>query len=422
MQHRVIPTVVEMGSQFIEEAKPVIRQSAKTWRHTVDHKIAPSVRAGLVSVGKHTVQGIKSGVELLAETVMGAEAKEETEGALSVLADAVMGTNFTQQPQQHFQANNNNADYDDYSYYSGVYPTTAEEETSYQAQPVFHYEDPPQFQYQQLNPSEYKEQISYPPHLNPQSLENPPMDYPDLDPRQYHTNANDIYSASATAYATSGSERNPRYHQISPQHSPPYSSSSSSTQPDNYNTIYGNNQRDGSEDYYYYPARPQTVEEALYVLGKNLLGRNVTDRIFPVAKQVAEGFGQVGAGIETIGDAFPPLPTVEFDSSGVRVKTIEDLETAPSSSQSHQFRDERNSGSSQFSTQGQGLDQQRITSSAPRCTTPQGGSGRCMDIQNCPLLLADLDKLRKSICFKSLFVPGVCCPDAGYVEEAFSFV
>ena len=32
-------------------------------------------------------------------------------------------------------------------------------------------------------------------------------------------------------------------------------------------------------------------------------------------------------------------------------------------------------------------------------------------IQDCPLLLADLVQLRGSICFKSLFVPGVCCPD-----------
>ena len=41
----------------------------------------------------------------------------------------------------------------------------------------------------------------------------------------------------------------------------------------------------------------------------------------------------------------------------------------------------------------------------------QGTSGRCRDIQDCPLLLADLVQLRGSICFKSLFVPGVCCPD-----------
>ena len=29
-------------------------------------------------------------------------------------------------------------------------------------------------------------------------------------------------------------------------------------------------------------------------------------------------------------------------------------------------------------------------------------------------MLADLNALRSSICFKSLFVPGVCCPDNPY--------
>ena len=64
--------------------------------------------------------------------------------------------------------------------------------------------------------------------------------------------------------------------------------------------------------------------------------------------------------------------------------------------------------------------------SAPRCTTPGGGAGRCTDIQNCPLLLADLDMLRRSICFKSLFVPGVCCAENGVelvaVDEDFNLV
>ena len=32
-------------------------------------------------------------------------------------------------------------------------------------------------------------------------------------------------------------------------------------------------------------------------------------------------------------------------------------------------------------------------------------------LQDCPLLLVNLNVLRGSICFKSLFVPGVCCPD-----------
>lgn len=44
------------------------------------------------------------------------------------------------------------------------------------------------------------------------------------------------------------------------------------------------------------------------------------------------------------------------------------------------------------------------------CTTPGGGTGHCEDLSNCPQLLLDLGNLRQSICFKSLFVPGVCCP------------
>ncbi|XP_058824735.1 uncharacterized protein LOC131685201 isoform X1 [Topomyia yanbarensis] len=45
-----------------------------------------------------------------------------------------------------------------------------------------------------------------------------------------------------------------------------------------------------------------------------------------------------------------------------------------------------------------------------RCTTPDGRPGRCEDLSTCPGLLLDLTHLRESLCFKSLFVPGVCCP------------
>lgn len=44
------------------------------------------------------------------------------------------------------------------------------------------------------------------------------------------------------------------------------------------------------------------------------------------------------------------------------------------------------------------------------CTTPKGQQGNCDDLSDCPSLLLDLGNLRQSICFKSLFVPGVCCP------------
>lgn len=45
-----------------------------------------------------------------------------------------------------------------------------------------------------------------------------------------------------------------------------------------------------------------------------------------------------------------------------------------------------------------------------RCTTPFGTPGRCEDLSVCPGLLLNLSGLRDSLCFKRLFIPGVCCP------------
>ncbi|XP_067613303.1 uncharacterized protein [Eurosta solidaginis] len=44
------------------------------------------------------------------------------------------------------------------------------------------------------------------------------------------------------------------------------------------------------------------------------------------------------------------------------------------------------------------------------CKTPNGRPGRCEDLSSCPALLLNLSSLCESLCFKSLFVPGVCCP------------
>ncbi|XP_018320555.1 proclotting enzyme [Agrilus planipennis] len=62
----------------------------------------------------------------------------------------------------------------------------------------------------------------------------------------------------------------------------------------------------------------------------------------------------------------------------------------------------------------------KITNNAPStpppekdlriCTTPENLPGYCDDLSVCPQLLLNLRILRESICFKSLFVPGVCCP------------
>lgn len=95
---------------------------------------------------------------------------------------------------------------------------------------------------------------------------------------------------------------------------------------------------------------------ALYTISKNVLGPNVTDTIAPIVR-----------------DALPPLVTLR-PSKG----TLADSAAA----------------------------------SRP-CTTPDGRTGTCDDLSSCPQLLFDLGNLRQSICFKSLFVPGVCCPRNG---------
>lgn len=53
-----------------------------------------------------------------------------------------------------------------------------------------------------------------------------------------------------------------------------------------------------------------------------------------------------------------------------------------------------------------------------RCRTPDGRPGKCDDLSNCPGLLLDLTHLRESLCFKSLFVPGVCCPTSDNLSAA----
>ncbi|KAL7730124.1 hypothetical protein ACLKA6_009397 [Drosophila palustris] len=52
------------------------------------------------------------------------------------------------------------------------------------------------------------------------------------------------------------------------------------------------------------------------------------------------------------------------------------------------------------------------------CKTPSGRPGRCEDLSSCPALLLNLSSLRESLCFKSLFVPGVCCPLSAAASES----
>lgn len=101
---------------------------------------------------------------------------------------------------------------------------------------------------------------------------------------------------------------------------------------------------------------PNQLPQAIYTISKNVLGRNVTDTIAPIVKKA--------------------LPRVLPDAPITRITTAGD-----------QNKDDGKS-----------------------CTTPEGKKGVCEDLSNCPQLLLNLVSLRESLCFKDLFVPGVCCP------------
>lgn len=120
------------------------------------------------------------------------------------------------------------------------------------------------------------------------------------------------------------------------------------------------------------------LPSAIYTLSKNILGRNVTDSIAPLVRGVKLSTKPTTIPI-TISTT--PISSLLLTSESSRIDENNELNIV---------RD-KDSGTSS-------------------CTTADGGNGKCQDLSNCPQLLLDLTKLRQSLCFKSLFVPGVCCP------------
>lgn len=113
----------------------------------------------------------------------------------------------------------------------------------------------------------------------------------------------------------------------------------------------------------------RVVGNTAFALSSSLLGNNLTRAVAPIAKSVSQVVGQ-------------SVPAVSFGDGRIVI----DLP-------------------------GVGAVETERTDPPPRsCTTPAGEAGLCQDLSDCPDLILDLTNLRKSVCFKSLFVPGVCCP------------
>ena len=100
----VVPAVVKVvnvisdighGAQKVAKkvgkaSQPLISHSAAQWRRTVDQHIMPSLNQGLAFVGEKAAEGLSSGVDVIAEAVMGTEAKEETSVAFQTLHRALV--------------------------------------------------------------------------------------------------------------------------------------------------------------------------------------------------------------------------------------------------------------------------------------------------------------------------------------------
>ena len=112
----VVPAVVKVvnvisdighGAQKVakrvsKDAEPIIKSSAASWRRAVDEHIMPNVQSGLNYVGEKAVEGLSTGVDAVAEAVMGAEAKEETAEALKTLHTAWLTDNSTAQDDYYY--------------------------------------------------------------------------------------------------------------------------------------------------------------------------------------------------------------------------------------------------------------------------------------------------------------------------------
>lgn len=163
----------------------------------------------------------------------------------------------------------------------------------------------------------------------------------------------------------------------------------------------------------------ENIPDAILTLTKNVLGENVEKTIEPLIKRVSDDIVQNDNEAEEKKKKRKNLkkdekatvsttprtakattkPTTKLASTTVTTKKPTTLSVKATTTTTITTQIPRIS-----------IDDIQEKDSQNRCQTPEGKTGRCEDLSNCPALLLDLTHLRESLCFKSLFVPGVCCP------------
>uniref|UniRef100_A0ABK8F439 Proclotting enzyme n=2 Tax=Anopheles gambiae TaxID=7165 RepID=A0ABK8F439_ANOGA len=202
------------------------------------------------------------------------------------------------------------------------------------------------------------------------------------------------------------------------------------------------------------PGTKETVPEALLTLTKTVLGQNITKSFEPLIKRVGTGGGEQET-VSAVTSASLVIVSSSTPEPALATSTVESLAVAQrkednevtlgggvteskitkvpaSGAVSEQKKKKKKKKKNKVKRKDPAHQEVRTTTTstttrrpdpAPsnkivestkdienRCRTPDGRPGRCEDLSTCPGLLLDLSHLRESLCFKSLFVPGVCCP------------